>query len=91
MDIVCCFVAGAMESAGIDHGLDQLWGDSKVRSPVHHKPPLSNREYMACKIEDIDPWEDQETAIAYNLLQIPFTGGFVPSDPLIARLDSPRR
>ncbi len=91
MDIVWRFVAGAMESTGIDHGLDQLWGDPKVCSPIHQKPPLRNREYMACKIGDVDPWKDQETTIADNLLQVTLACGLVPSDPLITRLDSPRR
>ena len=63
-DIVCRLIAGTLKLIDINHGLNHLWRDTKLFSPVHPHLLLGDREDVAHKVRGFDPWKNQKTTIA---------------------------
>ena len=87
MNPVCCAIAGAGKKLRIDKGFQEQRFDTISIQPVVNKLTSSDRQYFAGKMRNLDPGEDEESAIIDNAGKVVLTGGIAPADPIVPRRD----
>lgn len=87
MNPVRSAITGAGEAFRIDKGFEQQRFDTISIQPVIDKLTSSDRQYFAGKMRNLDPGEDEESAVIDNAGKVALTDGIAPADPVVSGSD----
>ena len=83
---VGCLVAGALKSALLDKGLQEIQRMMIDSHPVVGDPPGTEGQYLTGQMFNRDPWQDEEPGVVRHEVKMLFFCLFIPADEGIAGL-----
>jgi hypothetical protein len=85
MNPVCCAIAGAGETFRVDKGFEQQGTDTIGVQPIVGELMGGQRKDFAGKVRNLNPGEDEKSAVVNNARKVALAGWIAPPDPMIAR------
>jgi hypothetical protein len=85
MNPVCGTIASAGEAFGIDKGFEQQRFNTIGVQPIVGELMDGKRKDFTGKVRDLNPGEDEKTAVIDNARKVASASRIAPADPMVAR------